>query len=75
MCYIDLEMHPKSTPLSPVENCESNMHFFHQPLDDTPIRKLQNFLCQNQENESEIEFNFVIEALELTLYLDIDEVR
>lgn len=73
-CDVDLEMHPKSAPLSPVEICESNVHYFHQPLDDTPIRKLQNFLCQNQENESEIEFNFVIEALELTLYMDIDEV-
>lgn len=67
-------MHPRSAPLSPVENCDTNMHFFEPPLDDTPIRKLQNFLCQNQEHESDIEFNFVIEALQLTLYMDIDEV-
>jgi hypothetical protein len=67
-------LHPKSAPMSPVECCETTTMFCFNHTDETPIKKLQTFLGQNQEDEAELEISFVIESLEITLFMDIDEV-
>ncbi|CAB3363763.1 Hypothetical predicted protein [Cloeon dipterum] len=64
------ELHPKSTPLSPVHSYTAS-YGLHQ--EDRVLKTIQTFLCQNKDDELETEVNFMVDAISINLFMDIDE--